>query len=30
MAAQTDLVETVARFDPSIVKMADAGEKPED
>ncbi len=30
MAAQTDLVDVVARFDPAIVKMADAGEKPED
>lgn len=30
MAAQGDLVEVVARFDPRIVKMADAGEKPED
>lgn len=30
MAAQSDLVETVARFEPRIVKMADAGERPED
>ena len=30
MAAQADLVDVVARFDPKIVKMADAGEKPED
>ncbi len=30
MAAQTDLVDVVARFDPRIVKMADAGERPED
>lgn len=30
MAAQTDLVETVARFDPRLVKMAPAGERPED
>ena len=30
MAAQTDLVKVIARFDPKIVKMADAGEKPED
>ena len=30
MAAQSDLVEVIARFDPRIVKMADAGEKPED
>lgn len=30
MAAQSDLVEIIARFDPRIVKMAPAGEKPED
>jgi tRNA-splicing ligase RtcB len=30
MAAQSDLVEVVARFDPKIVRMAEAGEKPED
>ena len=30
MAAQSDLVDVVARFDPKIVKMADAGERPED
>ena len=30
MSAQSDLVDVVARFDPRIVKMADAGEKPED
>jgi tRNA-splicing ligase RtcB len=30
MAQQADLVEVLARFDPKIVKMADAGEKPED
>jgi tRNA-splicing ligase RtcB (3'-phosphate/5'-hydroxy nucleic acid ligase) len=30
MASQRDLVEVIARFDPKIVKMADAGEKPED
>ncbi|HVT88146.1 MAG TPA: RtcB family protein [Tepidisphaeraceae bacterium] len=30
MAAQADLVEVIARFDPKIVRMADAGEKPED
>jgi tRNA-splicing ligase RtcB len=30
MAAQSDLVEVIARFDPRIVKMAPAGEKPED
>ena len=30
MRAQTDLVDIVARFDPRIVRMADAGERPED
>ncbi len=30
MAAQTDLVEPVARFDPKIVKMSPPGDKPED
>lgn len=30
MAAQSDLVETIARFDPKIVKMAPPGERPED
>ncbi|MCB9507476.1 MAG: RtcB family protein [Myxococcales bacterium] len=30
MAAQTDLVDVIARFDPRIVKMAPAGERPED
>ena len=30
MAAQADLVDVVARFDPKIVRMADAGERPED
>jgi tRNA-splicing ligase RtcB (3'-phosphate/5'-hydroxy nucleic acid ligase) len=30
MAAQSDLVEKVARFDPKLVKMANAGERPED
>ena len=30
MAAQNDLVEVVARFDPKIVKMAPAGERAED
>ncbi|MCP3956220.1 MAG: RtcB family protein [bacterium] len=30
MAAQRDLVETLARFDPRMVKMAPAGERPED
>ena len=30
MAAQADLVEVVARFDPKLVKMAPSGERPED
>jgi tRNA-splicing ligase RtcB len=30
MEAQADLVEVLAQFDPRIVKMAPAGEKPED
>jgi tRNA-splicing ligase RtcB len=30
MAAQKSLVDVVARFDPSLVKMAPAGEAPED
>ncbi|HET9327559.1 MAG TPA: RtcB family protein [Candidatus Eisenbacteria bacterium] len=30
MAAQADLVEPVATFDPKLVKMAPAGERPED
>lgn len=30
MAAQTDLVEVLARFDPRLVKMAPHGERPED
>lgn len=30
MAAQDDLVEVLARFEPRIVRMADAREKPED
>ena len=30
MAAQTDLVDTLARFFPRLVKMAPAGERPED
>ncbi len=30
MAAQTDLVEPVARFDPKIVKMSPPGDRPED
>jgi len=29
MAAQQDLVETIARFDPRLVKMAPAGERLE-
>ena len=29
MAAQADLVESLARFQPSIVKMAPAGERPD-
>jgi hypothetical protein len=29
MARQRDLVGVLARFDPKIVRMADAGEKPE-
>ena len=28
--AQRDLVETLARFDPKLVKMAPAGERAED
>ena len=28
MAAQTDLVDVVGRFDPRIVRMAEAGERP--
>ena len=28
MAAQTDLVNVVGRFDPRIVRMAEAGERP--
>ena len=30
MGRQKDLVETIARFDPKLVKMAPEGEKPED
>ncbi len=30
MAAQSDLVEVLARFEPKLVKMAPDGEKPED
>jgi tRNA-splicing ligase RtcB len=30
MAAQADLVEPIARFDPRLVKMARSGEPPED
>ena len=30
MAAQSDLVEPIARFQPRLVKMAQAGERPED
>ena len=30
MAAQSDLVEVIARFDPKLVKMAPDGEKAED
>lgn len=30
MAAQSDLVKIIARFDPKIVKMAPPGERPED
>ena len=30
MAAQSDLVETVGCFEPKLVKMAPAGERPED
>ncbi|WP_231742557.1 RtcB family protein [Polystyrenella longa] len=30
MAAQEDLVETIARFDPKIVKMSGDGSRPED
>ena len=30
MAMQQDLVEPIARFEPKIVKMAEAGERAED
>ena len=30
MAAQSDLVEPLACFQPRVVKMAPAGERPED
>jgi tRNA-splicing ligase RtcB len=30
MAAQSDLVEPLARFEPRLVKMAPSGERPED
>jgi len=30
MSQQRDLVEVLARFQPRIVKMAPAGERPED
>ena len=30
MAAQEDLVDTIARFDPKMVRMAKGGERPED
>jgi tRNA-splicing ligase RtcB len=30
MAAQSDLVEILGRFDPKLVKMCPAGEKAED
>ncbi len=30
MAAQSDLVETLAKFEPRLVKMAPSGEPPED
>jgi tRNA-splicing ligase RtcB len=30
MAAQSDLVEAIGRFDPKLVKMAQSGERPED
>jgi tRNA-splicing ligase RtcB len=30
MAAQAELVEVIARFDPKLVKMAPEGERPED
>jgi tRNA-splicing ligase RtcB len=30
MAAQSDLVEILGEFNPKLVKMAPAGERPED
>jgi len=30
MAAQSELVEVLGRFDPKLVKMAPSGERPED
>ena len=30
MSQQSDLVETIGRFDPRIVKMCDDGSRPED
>lgn len=30
MAAQSDRIEIIARFDPKLVKMAPEGEQPED
>ncbi len=30
MAAQTDLVDVLGRFDPKLVKMCPAGERAED
>jgi tRNA-splicing ligase RtcB len=30
MAAQSDLVAIIARFDPRLVKMAPEGDQPED
>ena len=30
MAAQSDLVDTLARFEPRLVEMAPGGEPPED
>jgi tRNA-splicing ligase RtcB len=30
MAAQTDLVDVLGRFDPKLVKMAPGGERAED
>lgn len=30
MAAQTDLVDVLGRFDPTLVKMCPSGERAED